>query len=236
MKTRSDGPDSVKICGLSTPETLRAALDAGRRHGRVRATSRESPRHVDPRDRRMPSRRAARGGRSAVALLVDSATTRIARRHCRGARSRPPAAARLGDARARRGHPGPLRPAGHEGASAIADGGDLAGDRALMRRSPTACSSTPSRRRGARCPAATVCPSTGGSSPDLTPASPFMLSGASTPTTWPRRSRCTGARARRRFVGRRGRAGRKGSGADRGLHQGRAGGLRAPLEPRRATA
>ena len=200
----------VKICGLTTPATLDAALAAGADLvGFVRFA--KSPRHVGLEHGRALSLRARGKG-----------AARRARRRCRrrGARrrsSRPSirtccSCTARETPGARRRHPRPLRTAGHEGdrhrrrAPTSPRSAAYAGvaDRLLLDAKPP-----PTRRR---CPAATGSPSTGGSSPGLTRRSPSCCQGASTPRQRRRRDRAHAAsRARRCLVRRRATARRQGS-------------------------
>ena len=101
----------IKICGLSTPETLDAALIAGADLvGFVRFA--ESPRHVSLEAGRALSAQA-KGARSA-SCCWSTPRTRRSRLH-RGDGSGHAATARPRDARARERHPRALRPAGPEG-------------------------------------------------------------------------------------------------------------------------
>lgn len=70
-------PFAVKICGLSTPETLDGALDAGADMVGLVSFS-KSPRHVEPETARALSARVE-GRAKIVALLVDAPDEDIAR-------------------------------------------------------------------------------------------------------------------------------------------------------------
>ena len=118
----------------------------------------------------------------------------------RGAAPRHAAAARQGDAGARRGRAQALRPAGDEGAAGR-DGGRSC-RRAAYATSPTGCCSTPARRATRRGPAASASRSTGTLLEGLDPGLPFMLSGGLDAGNVAEALRIT-ARARRRCLVRR---------------------------------
>ena len=163
----------VKICGLSTPEALDAALDAGADMvGFVFFPP--SPRHLGFEAARAAGQRV-RGRARKVALtvdaddaLLDAIVEVVAAGHA--------ATSRQGNAGARRGAQKALRPAGHEGDRGRSEERPFR-DRSLCRRLPTGCCSMPARR------ARRLGPGGLGKSFDwhllehLEPGVPFMLSG-----------------------------------------------------------
>ena len=163
----------VKICGLSTPEALDVALDAGADMvGFVFFPP--SPRHLAFDAARTLGRRV-RGRAQKVALtvdaddaLLDAVVEALAAGHA--------AASRQGTAGARRGAQKALRPAGDEGDRRRGEGRPRR-RRAPMPRSPTACCSTRVRRAKRRGRAGSVCRSIGSLLENLDPGVPFMLSG-----------------------------------------------------------
>ena len=151
-------PTIVKICGLSSPETLLARRSPPARTWRASSSSRRA-RAIST------SRPPARSGcwrrtvSRKVALTVDADDAALDDDR-RGARARHAAAPWEGDARAGRGGQGALRPAGHQGDRRRERRGCERGA-APMRASPMSCCSTPSPRRTPPFPAGPASPSTG---------------------------------------------------------------------------
>ena len=184
-------PLLVKICGLKTPDALDAALDAGADMvGFVFFPP--SPRHLGFEAARALGERVQ--GPRQKGRAVGRCRRRRARARGRGAQARHAAAARQGDAGARRRGALALRPAGDEGA-ADRDASRSRADPASTPRSPTGCCSTRARRARRRGPAGSARPSTGSCWKTSIPACRSCSPAGSMPATSPRRCAITRAPA-----------------------------------------